>query len=108
MSMFSARLEQVRKRAGWTKTYVASRLGLPLTTYANYEYGNREPDIDTIRAISKLFNTTTDYLLGRTDISSDSTNSTNADLDDILYYNGKEIPEKYKKIIKELMDMDDD
>ena len=105
---FSSRLTALRESRNWTKSFVAERLGISPQRYSNYEYGRREPDIDTIRAISKLFNTTTDYLLGRTDISSNSGNSISADLDNTLYYNGKEIPDKYKKIIKELMDMDDD
>ena len=45
MSVFGNRLKTMRENAGWTKTYVANRLHLPLTTYANYEYGKREPDI---------------------------------------------------------------
>lgn len=67
MSVFANRLKAMRENAGWTKTYAAARLHLPLTTYANYEYGKREPDIETIAEISTLFNTTTDYLMGKTD-----------------------------------------
>lgn len=37
MSVFGNRLKTMRENAGWTKTYVANRLHLPLTTYANYE-----------------------------------------------------------------------
>lgn len=67
MSIFAKRLEQEREKSGWTKTYTAKLLKLPLTTYANYEYGKREPDMDTIAKISTLFHTTTDYLLGKSD-----------------------------------------
>ena len=68
MSIFSERLEEERKLAGWTKTYTAKKLNLPLTTYANYEYGKREPDIKTITKMAVLFGTSTDYLMGTTDL----------------------------------------
>lgn len=32
MSVFGNRLKTMRENAGWTKTYVANRLHLPLTT----------------------------------------------------------------------------
>ncbi|AKG67599.1 helix-turn-helix domain-containing protein [Lactobacillus helveticus] len=106
MSLFSNRLEQARKKAGWTKTYVASRLKLPLTTYANYEYGKREPDIDTITAISTLFNTSNDYLMGKTDDPSPMQNKTSsntaltwADLG--MPYGGK-IPDELKQTYVDL------
>ena len=63
MSILSQRIESERKLAGWTKTQTAKKLNLPLTTYANYEYGNREPDIKTLADIAKLFDLTTDYLV---------------------------------------------
>ena len=63
MSILSQRIESERKLAGWTKTQTAKKLNLPLTTYANYEYGNREPEIKTLADIAKLFDVTTDYLV---------------------------------------------
>ena len=98
MSVFSNRLKAMRENAGWTKTYVANRLHLPLTTYANYEYGNREPDINTIGAISTLFNTSNDYLMGKTDDSDPHTGKDNDTLtwEDLgMPYKGK-IPEELK------------
>ena len=98
MSVFSNRLKAMRESAGWTKTYVATRLHLPLTTYANYEYGKREPDIDTISAISTLFDTTNDYLMGKTD-NPDINNQQNDDgltWEDLgMPYKGK-IPDELK------------
>lgn len=106
MSVFSERLEQERKRAGWTKTYTAKMLKLPLTTYANYEYGSREPDINTITAISNLFNTSTDYLMGKTDQHNSSTDGKDSDTaltwtDLGMPYGGK-IPEDLKQTYADL------
>lgn len=63
MSATSKRMAALREERGWSKTYVAKKLGLNLSTYANYEYGNREPDISTLADIAKLFDVTTDYLV---------------------------------------------
>lgn len=62
MSAVSDRITALREQRGWSKTYVAKKLGLNLSTYANYEYGNREPDIKTLADIAELFDVTTDYL----------------------------------------------
>lgn len=108
MSIFSERLHQARENAGWTKTYVANRLKLPLTTYANYEYGKREPDIETITAISTLFNTSNDYLMGKTEnpnsenkSSKNDTALTWSDLDMPMPYGGK-LPDELKETYADL------
>lgn len=68
MSEFGKRLTNLRESKGWSKTYVAKAIGLSsMQTYANYEYGRREPDFNTVDKLANLFNVSTDYLLGRTD-----------------------------------------
>ena len=109
MSVFSNRLKVMRENAGWTKTYVANRLHLPLTTYANYEYGNREPDINTIGAISTLFNTSNDYLMGKTDNPEPkSSNLSSTDLEDMLdnahSYDGKPMDDHDRALIKQYLE----
>jgi len=66
MKKLSDRLTNLRESKGWTKTYVAKRLGIKtLSTYANYEYDLREPDMDTLSKIADLYDTTVDELVGR-------------------------------------------
>ena len=66
MSDFSTRLSALREQKGWSKTYVAKQIGLTsMQTYANYEYGRREPDFETTKKLANLFSFSTDYLLGR-------------------------------------------
>lgn len=66
MAILSERLTQLREEKGWSKTLVAQKLGLKnMATYANYEYGTREPDIDTLKRIASLYDVTIDYLLGQ-------------------------------------------
>lgn len=45
----------------------AESIGIPKGTYASYEYGKREPNIEMISKIAEHFGVTTDYLLGRPD-----------------------------------------
>ncbi|MDA3964902.1 helix-turn-helix domain-containing protein [Enterococcus thailandicus] len=68
MQTLSERLTTLREEHEWTKTYVAKQLGLKnLGTYANWEYGTREPDNEMLAKIANLYKVTTDYLLGLTD-----------------------------------------
>jgi transcriptional regulator with XRE-family HTH domain len=62
------RLQLLREEKEWTKTYVAKQLGLNnLGTYANWEYGTREPDSEMLSKIASLYDVSTDFLLGRTE-----------------------------------------
>ncbi|WP_025194406.1 helix-turn-helix domain-containing protein [Enterococcus faecalis] len=68
MQPLAERLQLLREEKEWTKTYVAKQLGLKnLGTYANWEYGTREPDSEMLSKIASLYNVSTDFLLGRTE-----------------------------------------
>lgn len=68
MSMLGERLTDLREERGWSKTYTAGKLGVKaMSTYANWEYGNREPDAQMLSKMADLFEVTVDYLLGRSD-----------------------------------------
>jgi len=83
MSDFSERLKNLRERNGWSKTYVADKLQLKnMQTYANYEYGKREPDLEILSKIANLYDVSTDYLLGNN--SKDSSENYDNDLKTFL------------------------
>lgn len=63
----SERLIEIRKNNGYTRTRLADELGKPYRTITNYETGEREPGHDYIIQIAKMFNVTTDYILGLSD-----------------------------------------
>lgn len=61
------RLKELRDSRKWSKTYVANKIGKTLSTYANWEYGTREPDANTLIKLAKLYNVSVGYLLGTTE-----------------------------------------
>lgn len=102
MNTLPEKLEYLRKSKGWSKVEVSRRLGMKASsTYSNWEYGNREPDIDALKRIANLYGVSVDYLLGRAEKESildaiaahiDS-NATEEDIKEILAY----IEEKRKE-----------
>ncbi|MDO4176004.1 MAG: helix-turn-helix transcriptional regulator [Bacillota bacterium] len=60
------RIEHLRLDNDYTQEYVAYYLGIQREVYRRYEKGTRTiPDEPVIR-LADLYNTTTDYILGRT------------------------------------------
>jgi transcriptional regulator with XRE-family HTH domain len=62
------RLKYLRENKGLNQTQVASMLGLTQTGYSKYETGENEPSIQTLIALSILYNTSVDYIVGLTDV----------------------------------------
>lgn len=65
--MILNRLTTLRKCKRWSLQYTADRLGIAKSTYAGYESGHRRPSLETINLLAGLYDTSTDYLLGRVD-----------------------------------------
>lgn len=57
-------LKTLREKSGESMSKTAEFLGIPKGTYASYEYGKREPNIEMILKISDHFGVAIDYLLG--------------------------------------------
>lgn len=58
-------IKTARERCKKTQQECADALGITLRAWQGYEQGIREPRFDTLVKIADLFDTTTDYLLGR-------------------------------------------
>ena len=78
-----------------------------MQTYANYEYGKREPDFNTVKQLADLFEVSLDYLLGKSDRKKAPSNDPKeVDLDSdpvILSYNGKPVSDEDMEIIKAIL-----
>lgn len=104
MTVFSERLISLREARGWSKTYVANHLGLKnMQTYANYEYGRREPDLETTSKIAELFGVSVDFLLGHPEKNDNNNTADLADDDTIFTFEGKPIPEQDLEYMKRLL-----
>lgn len=103
MTAFSERLISLREARGWSKTYVANHLGLKnMQTYANYEYGRREPDLETTAKLANLFNVSTDYLLGR-ETSDKSDIDLDKAIDESRSFDGKPISDHDREVVKKIL-----
>lgn len=67
---FNVNLQNARERQGLTQKEVAERIGVAKSTYSLYESGNREPNVQTIKKIADLLDTSADELLGIDDSQS--------------------------------------
>ena len=61
------RLRDMREDHDLTQQKLAEYLGMPQPQYFRYEQGLRDIPTDILIQLAKLYNTTTDYLLGLTD-----------------------------------------
>lgn len=66
MTILGDRLRELRESKGWSQKYVSTKLGIKQSsTYANWEYGLRDPDTETLSKLADLYDVQTDFLLGR-------------------------------------------
>lgn len=61
------RLKELRVERGLKQKDVANALEISVSCYGGYEQGYREPDLKTLIKICKLFETSSDFLLGLSD-----------------------------------------
>lgn len=61
--MFSNQLKFYRKSQGLTQKQIATKLGLTEQAYQHYEYGDREPTLETLKRLCVIFDCTADELL---------------------------------------------
>ncbi|MGM0340106.1 helix-turn-helix domain-containing protein [Enterococcus sp. AZ007] len=61
------RLDFLRTKNNYTKKEVAERLNLPFEQYETYESGESLPHILELMDVADLYQTTLDYLVGKTE-----------------------------------------
>lgn len=61
--MLGDRLKKLRNDHNWTQEDVARKLELSRGTYAHYEINKRQPDYDTLKKLSEIFDVSIDYLI---------------------------------------------
>lgn len=96
INKFPERMKKLRERYNLSQTDIAYLLNETPVQVGNWERGDRKPNLDTIIKLSSLFNTTSDYLIGATNIFSphskliEDDNCYNKLLNDVKDYIGEE------------------
>lgn len=61
--MLSEKIKYLRKKHGFTQTDISEKLNMTQGAYGYYEQEKREPNIDTLKRLSHIYNVSVDYLL---------------------------------------------
>ena len=64
MGTISEKLKKLRKERGLTIQAVTEGAGIPLRTYQNYEYGQREISVDALVKLANFYGVSADHLIG--------------------------------------------
>lgn len=67
MNKFAVRLKELRIEKSYSQFELARLLNVDQRTISNWEKAVREPNFDMLIKITRLFDVSTDYLLGLTD-----------------------------------------
>ena len=81
--MIGNRLKQLREKKGLKQEVLAKKLGITQQMVSLYEKNISEPDIETIKKLSEIFNCSIDYLLGKNE-SNNNTYKTKTKVEQIL------------------------
>ncbi len=68
---FGERVSELRKDRGLKQKDIATLLNVAVSTVSNYETDSHEPDLESLCKLADLFGVSTDFLLGRTDITTE-------------------------------------
>ena len=63
------RLKDLREDHDMTQKYIAEYLHIKQNTYSQYENGQRQIPIESLILLSKLYNTSLDYIMELTDVT---------------------------------------
>lgn len=64
---FSSTLRDLRNAKNLSQSQLATQLGTTQRKVSYWESGKIEPDLDSLITLAEFFETTVDYLLGRSD-----------------------------------------
>ena len=61
------RIKELREDNDYTQEYIARKTNMKQPQYARYESGKRDFPIDILIKLSKIYNTSLDYITNQTD-----------------------------------------
>lgn len=87
--MIGNRIKSLRKKKGLTQTELGKLISLTHASISGYERGERFPDLEILCNLADVLETSTDYLLGRTE----NPIMANGHNEDLIILGGKTITE---------------
>ena len=103
--LIGKRIKNMRLEKGLSQQELGDLLGVTKVSICGYENGTRTPSLETFNLMAEVFNTTTDYLLGREIVIRSEDNAEylgNISKDDIdIIHELKENTKLYEKIVKD-------
>ena len=69
MATYSNRIKELRTMRDMSQQALGDLLGVNKVTVSQYERGVRKPDINVVAALCDIFNVSSDYLLGKDDVT---------------------------------------
>lgn len=97
--MFSNRLKFLRKQNKLSQEELAKKINTTKGTISNYENEHSTPSNEVLNDLANVLNTTTDYLLGRTDNPNPINNN---DLPELTEKDERDITKDLEKMINNL------
>lgn len=58
-------LKKERKNKEMTQEEIANKINISRASYAYYEAGKKQPNLDTLKKLADLYKVSVDYLIGR-------------------------------------------
>lgn len=85
---FGDKIKKLRNERNWTQDFVSKKLNISSPALSRYESGACEPkDLAMVSEFAKLYNVTTDYLLGLSD-EKDNVSTQSNDQRLVAFYEG--------------------
>lgn len=69
MATFNERLRELRTQKGYSQQELADKIHVTKQTISQYERGVRKPDYESLMWLCDIFNVSTDYILGKDDVT---------------------------------------
>ena len=95
------RIIDLREKVNMTQTELAKKMGFDKSTMSKVEKGTRKVSSDELRKLSRIFDVSADYLLGRKE--SENKTADLADKDTVFTYEGRQIPPEDLEYMKRLL-----
>lgn len=103
-NIIGERLKSIRKSKKMKVDTITDYLDIARSTYNGYEAGTRRPDSEKLVKLAKVFNTSIDYITGKTDIQTPTNDLQEILTSNELIYKGNKINDYDREVIARVID----